>query len=205
MNKEAIENVLAVARRMDQHQLMNAYEGNVSVKMDDMIYITPSGINKGLLTEEMIAVVNSKGEWIAGSHKPSSELPLHTAMYHMRDNIGGVVHAHTPYLTAFAMCGKSFEFPAHAEFMWDHKSVEILPYGRPGSEELFQGADKILESGRDIFMLANHGIVAVGETVWDALNRLESAEHAAKIYTYSCLIGKPQDLPEEEQRLLLSL
>ncbi|MCF2679836.1 class II aldolase/adducin family protein [Faecalicatena contorta] len=205
MNKKAIEDVLAIARRMDAHGLTNAYEGNVSVKDGEHIYITPSGINKCLLTEEMVAVVDAEGKQIGGLHKPSSELLLHTAMYNMRSNIGGVVHSHAPFLTAFAMCNQTFEFPAHAEFVWDHKAVEVLPYGRPGSEDLYRGADKILEKGRDIFALANHGVVAVGETVWDALNKLESAEHAAKIYTICKMIGKAQNLPAEELQLLMSL
>lgn len=205
MNRKAIKDVLAVAKRMDEHELTNAYEGNMSEKCDGLIYITPSGKNKAVLTEEMIAVIDGNGEQTAGLYKPSSELSLHMAMYRMRGDIGGVVHSHAPFLTAFAMCNKCFQFPAHAEFMWDHKMVEVLPYGRPGSEQIYAGADKILGKGRDIFLLANHGVVAVGETVWDALNKLESAEHAAKIYTCCRLIGEPEELSVGEQELLLSM
>lgn len=205
MDINAIREIVRIAKRMDDLRITNAYEGNVSIKKDGLLYITPSGKNKGFLTESMVAVVDESGKQIAGPYRPSSELNLHTAMYQMRDDIGGVVHAHSPFLTAFAMCGMSFEFPEHAEFVWDHKCAQVLPYGRPGSCELFAGADKILAQGRNIFLLANHGVVTVGPTLLDALNTLESAEHAAKIYTITKLIGKPSPLPAGEVELLMSL
>ena len=202
---EAIREVLSVAKRLDDKGLVNAFEGNVSVKRNGYLYITPSGKNKATLTEAMIAVFDEEGNQVAGIYKASSELKMHTAVYKMRDNIGGVVHAHTPFLTAYALCAKPFESFAHAEMLWDHKRVEVVPYGRPGSDDIYKGADKIFQKGRDICLLANHGVLAVGETVFDALNKLESVENACKICTSSRMIGEPANLPQDEIDLLLSL
>ena len=127
------------------------------------------------------------------------------AEYVMRDNIGGIVHAHTPFLSAYAICAKPFESFAHAEMLWDHKRVEVVPYGRPGSDDIYKGADKIFQKGRDICLLANHGVLAVGEDVFAALNKLESVENACRICTIAKLVGEPANLPEEEVQLLLSL
>lgn len=201
----AIEEVIAVAKRLDDKGLVNAFEGNVSVKRGDYLYITPSGKSKVTLTPEKICVIDKDGKQISGIYPPSSELKMHRAVYEMRNNIGGIVHAHPAFLTAYAMCGMPLESKAHAEMIWDHKKIEIAPYGRPGSEEIYAGVKPILDQGRDVLLLSNHGVLAVGETVFDALNKLESVENAAKILTIAKLIGKTADLPEEEVQTLLSL
>ena len=205
MESEAIREVLRVAKRMDDKLLANAYEGNVSVKRDGYLYITPSGKNKEWLTGDMIAVFDEKEKQVAGVYPPSSELKMHAAMYGLREDIGGVVHSHAPFLTAFAMCNMPFVSHAHAELLWDHKEVEVLPYGRPGSDSIYAGAGDILKKGKDIMLLANHGVLAVGKTAYDALNKLESVESAAKICVISRLIGKEDDLPADEVEFLLSL
>ena len=123
----------------------------------------------------------------------------------MRDNIGGIVHAHPVFLTAYAMCGKSLESKAHAEMIWDHKKIEVAPYGRPGSDEIYARVKPILDKGRDVLLLANHGVLSVGESVFAALNKLESVENAAKILTVAKLIGNTADLPDEEVQVLLNL
>lgn len=205
MDIKAIQEVIAVAKRMDRLQLANKFSGNVSIKKDGFIYITPSGISKETLTEEMVAVIDPEGNRISGL-KPSSELTMHSAIYDMRDDVGGVVHSHAPFLTAFAICNKDFAFPASAEFTWDFKIAEVLPYGRPGTADIIAGADKLLvEKGRNICLLANHGVLTVGEDLWEALDRLEAAELAAKTYTISKIIGEPKDLPPDEVQYFMDL
>lgn len=205
MEIKAIHEVLEVAKRLDEKGLCNAFEGNVSVKRNGILYITPSGKNKATLTEEMIAVFDEEGNQISGIYPASSELKMHRAVYGMRDNIGGVVHSHAPFLTAYALCAKPFESLAHTEMLWDHKKVEVVPYGRPGSDDIYKGADKIFQKGRDICLLANHGVLAVGGTVFDALNKLESVENACKICTIAKLIGEPANLPADEVEALLNM
>lgn len=202
---KAIQEVIAVAKRLDDKGLVNAFEGNVSIKRGDWLYITPSGKSKATLTPEMICVIDEKGNQVSGIYEPSSELKMHKAVYKMRDNIGGIVHAHPVFLTAYAMCGKSLESKAHAEMIWDHKKIEVAPYGRPGSDEIYAGVKPILDKGRDVLLLANHGVLSVGESVFAALNKLESVENAAKILTVAKLIGNTADLPDEEVQVLLNL
>lgn len=204
IDKNAIKEVIEVARRMDVLRLANKYSGNISVKKDGLIYISPSATSKENLTEEMIAVVDEEGNLIQG-YKPSSELTMHRAMYDMRSNIGGVVHSHAPFLTAFAICNKDFAFPASAEFTWDFKVAEVLPYGRPGTADICKGADKLLAKGRNLMLLANHGVLAVGETASEALDNLEAAELAAKTYVISKAIGEPHDLPADEVEYFMNL
>ena len=192
---KAIQEVIAVAKRLDDKGLVNAFEGNVSINRGHWIYITP----------EMICVIDEKGNQVSGIYEPSSELKMHRAVYKMRDNIGGIVHAHPVFLTAYAMCRKPLESKAHAEMIWDHKKIEVAPYGRPGSDEIYAGVKPILDKGRDVLLLANHGVLSVGESVFAALNKLESVENAAKILTVAKLIGNTADLPDEEVQVLLNL
>ena len=202
-----IQDIIDVAKRLDDKGLVNAFEGNVSVKKDGYLYITPSGKSKVTLTPEKICVFDETGKQISGIYEPSSELKMHRAVYEMRDNIGGVVHAHPAFLTAYAMCGKPLESKCHAEMIWDHKVIEVAPYGRPGSDDIYKGVKPILDKGRDLLLLANHGVLSVGTDVFAALNKLESVENAAKILTIAKVVGddKYADLPEEEVQVLLSL
>lgn len=202
-----IQDIIDVAKRLDDKGLVNAFEGNVSVKKDGYLYITPSGKSKVTLTPEKICVFDETGKQISGIYEPSSELKMHHAVYEMRDNIGGVVHAHPAFLTAYAMCGKPLESKCHAEMIWDHKVIEVAPYGHPGSDDIYKGVKPILDKGRDLLLLANHGVLSVGTDVFAALNKLESVENAAKILTIAKIVGdgKYADLPEEEVQVLLSL
>lgn len=205
MDISAIRDVIMIARRLDNKQLVNAFEGNISIKRDGFLYITPSGKNKEFLTEAMICVFDEDGKQVGGIYAPSSEFKMHAAVYRMRDNIGGIVHAHPPCLTAYAVCGKPFRTDAHAEMLWDHKQIDVACYGRPGSDDIYSGVKPILDKGRDVLLLANHGALAVGPTVFDALNKLESVENAARISIYAKLVGEPANLPKSEVEALLAM
>lgn len=203
----AIQEIIEVARRLDDKGLVNAFEGNVSIMRDGYLYLTPSGKSKVTLTPEKICVFDREGNQVSGIFAPSSELKMHRAVYGMRDNIGGIVHAHPAFLTAYAMCGKPLESKCHAEMIWDHKVIEVAPYGRPGSDDIYAGVKPILDKGRDLLLLANHGVLSVGTDVYAALNKLESVENAAKILTIAKFVGDSQyaDLPDEEVQALLNM
>ena len=91
MDVKAIQEVIQVAKWLDDKGLVNAFEGNVSIMRDGYLYITPSGKSKATLTEDMIAVFDSEGNQVSGRFNASSELKMHRAVYGMRENIGGIV------------------------------------------------------------------------------------------------------------------
>ncbi|GMQ56185.1 class II aldolase/adducin family protein [Vallitalea sediminicola] len=199
---EAIREVMAVSKRLDEKGMVNAYEGNISTKSskDGLIYITPTGKNKALYTEDMIAVVDENSEWIGGSCKPTSELPMHFNTYKMRggNSIGGVVHAHPTFLTAYSLCLKEVETRAYPEMMGNFKKFQVAPYGRPGEPDIYEAAKPYFEAGQDIVILGNHGVLVVGDTVEDAMNKLEAAESIAMTLYYANQIGKQQNLNPAE-------
>lgn len=197
MDKQLIQQVLAVAKRLDEKNLVNAFEGNISAIQDGMVYITPTGKNKAFLTEEMIAVIDKDGQQIGGSCKPTSELPMHLQTYQIRKNIGGVVHCHPTFLTAHAICNQPVETKGYPEMMANFKIFEVAPYGRPGTEKILDGAIPIFEHS-DVVLLGNHGVLAVGKTVEDAMNKVEAAEAITKALYYANALAKPLDLSKEE-------
>ena len=195
VNKELIREVMEVAKRLDEKNLVNTFEGNISTKRDGIIYITPTTKNKALLTEDMIAVIDEDGKQIGGNAKPTSELPMHMATYKLRDNIGGVVHCHPTFMTAYAICNIPITTKAYPEMMGNFDTFEIVPYGKPGTEEILKGADKLFEHA-DIVLLGNHGVLAVGPTVTDAMNKVEAAEAITKTLVFANMLGQQVDLPE---------
>ena len=199
-----VEELLQVAHRLDEKNLVNAYEGNISIRKDGLIYITPTGKNKAFLTKEMIAVVDENGQQIAGNCKPTSELPMHTDTYKIRDDIGGVVHAHPPYMTAFALNNRDVETRAYPEMMGNFTKFHCAPYGRPGTDKILEGAIPILKK-HDIAILANHGVITVGKTVTDAMNRMEAAEAITQVVFLSQLLGGEVCLPDDECNFFFSL
>ncbi|MCI8374789.1 MAG: class II aldolase/adducin family protein [Lachnospiraceae bacterium] len=204
IDKDAIREILLVAKRLDEKQLLNAVEGNISIKRDGLIYVTPSAKNKAFLTEDMIAITDLDGNQVGGSLKATSELRLHVLTYRMREDIGGIVHAHPPYLTAHAVCGMPVETRAYPEMMFKYGRIEVAGYGRPGTDDICRDLGPILEHS-NVALLENHGAIALGPDAIEAMNNIEAAEAIAKVLTIARQVGKEKELPMEECRHLLSL
>jgi len=152
----------------------------------------------------MIAVLDMDGNQVAGKYPASSEYKLHLYAYKTRPDIGGVVHAHTPYLTAYALCGKPVRSNAYPELIVVYGSIEIAAYGRPGTNDIYREVGPLLEK-ENIVLLENHGVMTVGKTVHDAMNTIEVAEASAKILTLAQQVGNIKDLSPDECRDLLQM
>ena len=196
-SNEAITAVLTVAKRLDEKGILNAVEGNISVKCGDLVYITPSGKNKAFLTEDMVAILDMDGNQVGGSCKASSEYKLHLHAYKARPDVCGVIHAHPTYLTAYALCGKPVRSDAYPELIVVYGSIEVAAYGRPGTDDICKEVAPLLQK-EDVILLQNHGALSVGKTVFDAMNALEAAEASARILTIAPQVGKVNDLSKEE-------
>jgi Ribulose-5-phosphate 4-epimerase and related epimerases and aldolases len=190
---------------MDEKGFVNAVEGNISVFKDGLLYITPTGRSKAWLKEDMISVVDGQGNLIEGM-PPSSEISMHMGAYTKRrdGSIGGVIHCHPTYLTCYAICRKPVECRSYAEHEGVFGTIPVAPYGTPGTDEIHAGIGTLFEQS-DIVLLANHGVLAVGRSVEDALATVEAAEHSAQIYAACKLVGEPVSLTEDELELLQSI
>lgn len=197
-NKEIAGEVVCIARMLYDKGLANAFEGNVSVACGHEVYITPSAVCKGFLQAEQIVVIDRNGTVLhADQVRPSSEYKLHLAIYEARPDVRGVVHAHPPYCTAFAVAGREIYADSYPEALALYHKIPLAPYGRPSTDAIWKGVIPFLPE-YDIVLLANHGLVAVGPDVRQAYYRLESAESIAKVLILSEALSGPKALPPEE-------
>lgn len=199
-----IKEIIRVSKKMEEAQLVNTFEGNLSVKKDGLTYITPARTRKSALTEDIIVVFDEEGKQICGSKKASSELCMHVAAYKVRDDIKAVIHCHPMYLTAHAMCHVPLDYKCHPELLFHFKDIPCAPYGRPGTDEILDMAAPYLKN-RNVVLLGNHGVISVASTLELAFSRIESAEKFAKIMAITRTIGPTKDIPDSEIERILQI
>ena len=178
--------------------LVKGTSGNIALRddEDDVVAITPSGISYTGMTEEDIAIVDLNGKWLDGKYKPSSEVPMHTAVMRARPDVKATVHTHAMFATIMAM-GENPELipitPPQCEFV----PVGIVPFTMPGSDEV---ADKVVEAlgkdGRSV-LIKNHGMFCCGKDMKAAMHAATYTEEMAITTFYAKLLGTYEPMPAE--------
>ncbi|MGI6777944.1 MAG: class II aldolase/adducin family protein [Acetivibrionales bacterium] len=204
MAEEIRKKIVKVSKLMYEKGMVNAFEGNVSILDNGKVYITPSAVCKGFLTEDMIVVTDMDGNVLKGDHMPSSEIKMHLAAYRYRHDIKSVVHAHSPYATAYALANRPIETRAYPEMIVLFDRIPLVPYGTPSTDEIYCGFEGLLKD-HDIVLLANHGIMAIGRDVYDAFFKLESAESMARVLMLAKQLGGERELPEDKLEQLYEI
>ncbi len=197
MYEDLKQTIVDIAKIMDQKNLVNTYEGNLSIKHDDKILITPSGQSKASLTVDMIAVIDETGKQFEGRFRYSSEFLLHVAAYRYRGDMRAAIHSHAPYLTSFALINKPIESNAYPEMINLFGKIPVVPYGTPGTEEIAAEMGPFISQSK-VVLLANHGVLAVGVDLYDAFNLTQAAESIAHILTLANNLGEVRDLTPEQ-------
>ena len=173
--------------------------GNISARVPDeeLFIITPSGKDYRMLSAGDAVIVDKTGKVVEGHLGPSSELPLHLAIYEARSDIKAIVHTHSVFASACAVAHK--EIPPMIEDLVQMigGAVPVAAYALPGTPELAKNAVQALR-GRNGVLLANHGVVGCGRSLREALTACELIEKAARIYVYSMSLGGPHILSEED-------
>lgn len=195
------EQIVRVSKLMYDKGMVNAFAGNLSLRDGDCLYVTPSGICKGFLKEDMIVKTDMNGNVLEGMYRPSSEIKLHLAAYRNRKDIYSVIHAHPPYTTAYAVANKPIESKACAEMVIFFEKIPLAAYGTPSTDEIFSGVEEYINE-YDVILLANHGIASVGRDVYDAFFKLEAAEDIAKTLIMARVLGGERDIPENKLKEL---
>ncbi|MEN2776782.1 class II aldolase/adducin family protein [Acetivibrio clariflavus] len=194
---ELVKKILEISKLMYDKGFVNPYEGNISILDGEQIYITPAGVCKGFLTEDMIVVTDINGNVLEGMYKPSSEIKLHLAAYKLRSDVKAVIHAHPPYSTAYAVANKPIETKGYTEMITFFGKIPLAKYGQPSTEQISVGIEEFIDN-YDIILLANHGIITVGNDIYNAFFKLEAAESMAKTLLLTKLLGGEKELPESE-------
>lgn len=190
--------IVEVSKWLYEKGMVTAYEGNLSIKYGDRVYITPSAVCKGFLDENMIVVVDLEGNPIEKSeYKPSSETKIHLYIYRERDDVASVIHSHAPHSTAYAIANKPIATKAYPEMMAVFGQVPLINYGTPSTDEIYAGLKDYIDE-YNVYLLANHGIVSVGKDIRQAYFRMESIENIAKTLLLAKLAGGEVDLPQNK-------
>ncbi len=197
--QKAKEQIISIGKKLTASGAIGALEGNISCKVGDRIVITPSGMGKEELLPEHLSIMDLEGNWVDGPFKPSSESRMHVAIYRFRPDVSAVIHTHSPYSTAFAIANQPIDLRCSAEFAIFFKHVPVLPYGTPGTDDIYNGIDKELEE-YDTVLLQNHGLVSVGRTLMNAYGKCATLESVLRTYTINRQLFPDRncDLPKSE-------
>ncbi|MCS6785845.1 MAG: class II aldolase/adducin family protein [Thiobacillaceae bacterium] len=200
--REAAGRLAEAARQTVALGLNRGAEGNVSVRLHDGFLITPSGLPNAALTAEQMVYMSLDGAH-RGALKPSSEWRLHRDLYRARPEVKAVVHAHSPYAVSLA-CLRTAIPPFHymVAAAGGH-DIPCAPYATFGTEALSQAVLTAM-TDRKACLMANHGLVAVGASLTEALRLAEIVEELAAQYWRARLMGEPVLLTSEEMDEVLA-
>jgi len=169
--------------------------GNISARKDDLIAVTPTGADLSTVTAEMVTVIDLEGEVVDGDLAPTSEVPLHTGIY-AATNALAITHAHAMASTALSCCFDEMP-PLHYSCLGLGGAPRTAAYATFGSEELARNVLGALE-GRNAAMMQNHGSVAYGSKMAEAVERLELLEWLAELYWRASSMGTPHVLNDKD-------
>jgi L-fuculose-phosphate aldolase len=181
--------VVEAGQRLGAAGLVIGSSGNLSMRNGDLVAVTPTGVPIADMAPEDLAVVDRSGSWVEGRYKPSSEVPLHLAIYQATD---AVAVAHTHAVTSAAVSCTCTELPPiHYTCLLLGGPVRVAEYATYGTAELAGNVVAALEDGRNAALMANHGSIAYGDTMARACDRLELLEWLCEHYARAVQIGTP--------------
>ncbi|PZR28354.1 MAG: aldolase [Citrobacter freundii] len=188
------DQIVLVMQRIYKRVLTTTSGGNLSIIDDNGdIWITPTGVDKGLLKPADIVCMRADGT-VLGQHKPSSEYPFHLAIYRARPDIKAIVHAHPPALVAFSIVRKVPNTNLLPQLKSLCGTIGYAPYAIPGSAELGENIAQQFRQGVSAVIMENHGTVIGGNDISHAYQQFESMEMSARAILYGNMMGKPQYL-----------
>jgi len=197
------EEVVQFGRMLHQRGYIAATDGNLSVRLDaDRVLTTPTGVSKGMLIVDDLVIVDMDGNRISGRRPASTEIGMHMLIYRLRPEVRGIVHAHPTTATGFAAAGMELNRALISEVVLSLGSVPLARYGTPGTPELSDALEPLIPH-HDAILMANHGVVTLGDSLLRAYMKMETVEHFAKIALVTHVLGKQQPLSTAEVEKLL--
>jgi L-fuculose-phosphate aldolase len=189
--------------RLEVEGLLSTTSGNISCRVaPDLIAITPTSIPYPEIGPEDVVICDLDRNVVDGKRRASSELPFHTTLYRARENIGAVVHTHSPYATALAIMHRTIPAIHYNIAAFGVDEIPLVPYATFGSEELAANIEAVMK-GTDGALLANHGAVAVATELQKAAKNAALLEFLATAYYRTLIVGGGVVLPSDEIALVI--
>lgn len=200
---ESRRSIVAACREMTALGINQGTSGNISVRTQDGILLTPSGLAYDRMEPEDIVFMDWDGAWTAREgNVPSTEWRFHLAILLSKPEVGAVVHAHPIFCTIVAIMNRSIPAIHYMIAAAGGNDVPCAPYFQYGTDELSRAALDALHD-RKACLLAHHGLIATGPDLRKAMWLAVEVEVLAKQY-HGCLqLGEPPLLPDAEIDSLL--
>ena len=176
--------------------------GNLSARTSRGYLITPTGVPYQQLKEADIVEMDLQGNVVQSDLKPSSEWHFHQDIYLACEAVNAIVHVHSDYATALACTRQDIPAFHYMVARVGGDSIRCAEYATFGTEVLSQNAVKALQ-GRNACLLANHGMIALGESIDSAYKLAEEIENLAKQYCISKQLGEVVLLDDDEMKINL--
>ena len=189
------DSLVTFARRAVGDGLISGTSGNFSVRVGDVMAITPSGVPYEVMDPAEVCMVRVSDGALEAGTRPSSETPMHRAVYAATD-AGATVHTHSQFVVALSSVLEVL--PAvHYAMATLGGPVRVASYARFGTKQLATVAVVGLE-GRTAVILRNHGALTYGATLAEAYQRALTLEWLASVYWYARMLGSPKLLDERQ-------
>ncbi len=191
--------LLNYGQKMLDDGLTTGTGGNLSIALrtENKIAITPSGIDYDKLKIDDISLIDFNGLHLEGE-KPSSEWHLHLALYKMRPEINAVVHTHSRFATTLALLNEPLPACHYLIAVAGCKKIRVSPYATFGTEELAKKTVAALGDIDRCILMANHGLIAIGDNLAQAYDIALYIEEVAELYHRAKTIGEPIILSDIE-------
>jgi len=184
---------------LPRHELVVWTGGNVSARdsKTGLVVIKPSGVRYEDLRPEQMVVVDLQGQVVEGDLKPSSDTASHLYIYRHRPDVGGVVHTHSPYATAFAAVGRPIPVVLTAIADEFGGPIPCGGFALIGDESI---GKIVIDSIGDspAVLLKNHGVFTIGKTAEAAVKAAVMTEDNARTVWLALQLGTPGEIPTEE-------
>ncbi|HTS23295.1 MAG TPA: class II aldolase/adducin family protein [Casimicrobiaceae bacterium] len=195
------DEIIATARAMNARGLNRGTSGNVSARIDSGFLVTPSRMAYESIQPGDVVAMTLDGR-SRGTRAPSSEWRFHRDLYAARVEVQAIVHAHSPFATTLACLGRGIPPFHYMIAVAGGSDIRCASYATFGTQELSDRALQALDCRRAC-LLANHGMIAVGATLGDALALAVEVEALAEQYWRALQIGEPDLLSQAEMTVVL--
>ena len=193
------ETLWSLHMELPKNELVKWTGGNVSARDPETGYVVikPSGVRYEDMTPEDMVIVDLDGDVIEGDLKPSSDTLSHLYIYRHRPDVGGVVHTHSPYATAFAAVGKPIPVCLTAIADEFGGPIPCGGFALIGSEAIGKAVVEAIGSSSAV-LLKQHGVFTIGPDAEAAVKAAVMTEDVAKAVWLAMQIGEPEAIAEED-------
>jgi len=205
------EEIILIARKMNSCGINQGLSGNISIRLNNGILITPSSISYDDMNISDIFYIDFTGNIIKNNKhslkqkeglSPSTEWRLHADILRNKTDISAILHCHSIYATAISCHQKNIPSFHYMTAIAGGINIPCAEYATFGTEELSKNCLRALKD-RFACLLANHGQVSTGKTLGQAFNLAKEVETLAQLYLEACKLGKPKNIRKKEMKKVL--